>query len=316
MAVPVSSQATEGVRANRRRVRRPHDPRRTATAARWLTSARTWPPSSTSAVVAGRTPRSAIRQRWSATRSCDDASRASGFGDATHTRLLRALPGRALESTGAPPVGALASRQRRRGAARARSPPHRRHECWRSFAPTARFAGVSPASWTNFLTDWGFRSSGELMLTTPTLEEQPEPVISLLQQYIERERGISRGHASRGRRRSGAPRRPAILQHARRSAHRPAPPSTWLLLRSTQIAVACRERARLKQALLYTRCRRVALRIGDSARLERAARESEPTCSCSRGRRSTSSAPAGRCFHVESLLWSRSAGTQQPWRAA
>jgi len=44
----------------------------------------------------------------------------------------------------------------------------------------------------------------------------------------------------------------------------------WLLLpvllwlRWTQAAVAARERARLKQALLYTRCRRVALAIGDA----------------------------------------------------
>src|SRR5205807_9044822 len=37
----------------------------------------------------------------------------------------------------------------------------------------------------------------------------------------------------------------------------------WLLLRWTQRAVAYRERARLKQALLYNRCRLVALAIGE-----------------------------------------------------
>ena len=39
--------------------------------------------------------------------------------------------------------------------------------------------------------------------------------------------------------------------------------AAWVLIRWTQRAIAYRERARLKQALLYTRCRRVALAIGD-----------------------------------------------------
>jgi pyruvate,water dikinase len=50
-------------------------------------------------------------------------------------------------------------------------------------------------------------------------------------------------------------------------------PPTLLVLKWTQAAVACRERARLKQALLYTRCRRVALAIGDE--LVRAGRLSD-----------------------------------------
>jgi pyruvate,water dikinase len=41
--------------------------------------------------------------------------------------------------------------------------------------------------------------------------------------------------------------------------------AVWFLVRWTQRAIAYRERARLKQALLYTRCRRIALAIGDRA---------------------------------------------------
>ncbi len=36
-----------------------------------------------------------------------------------------------------------------------------------------------------------------------------------------------------------------------------------IVLRWTQAAIAYRERARLKQALLYSRCRRLALALGD-----------------------------------------------------
>jgi pyruvate,water dikinase len=99
------------------------------------------------------------------------------------------------------------------------------------------------------------------MLTTPTLDERPEPVIALLKQYVE----VNGESPEDGIARQAAERRAATSAVVRTLVTR-APAHavlTWFLLRSTRIAVACRERARLKQALLYTRCRRVALRIGD-----------------------------------------------------
>ncbi len=111
-----------------------------------------------------------------------------------------------------------------------------------------------------FLADWGFRSSAELMLTAPSLQEDPAPAIELLKQYA----------ASDGE--------PPAAAMARQAAERVAETSRVLealmrrspvaalavrtLLRWTQNSVAYRERARLKQALLYTRLRLVALAIG------------------------------------------------------
>lgn len=122
-----------------------------------------------------------------------------------------------------------------------------------------------------FLADWGFRSSAELMLTVPSLQEDPAPVIELLKQYA----------ASNGE--------PPATAMARQSAERIAETSQVLgalarrspgaalavrtLLRWTQNSVAYRERARLKQALLYTRLRRLALALGrrftDAGRLSK-----------------------------------------------
>ena len=112
-----------------------------------------------------------------------------------------------------------------------------------------------------FLADWGFRSSAELMLTEPSLQEDPRPVIELLKGYAAMD---------------GEPPETAM---ARQSADRRA--QTWRVLRGlaaraplraayvavllprTQRAVVYRERVRLKQALLYTRCRAIALAIGE-----------------------------------------------------
>jgi pyruvate,water dikinase len=117
-----------------------------------------------------------------------------------------------------------------------------------------------------FLDDWGFRCSGELMLTMPTFQDEPERVIELIQSYLA----------------SGAT-SPAVIL-ARHAQERLAETRRlkaalgyrWLavgtILRWTQKAILLRERARLKQALLYTRLRHIALAIGchlvDDHRLE------------------------------------------------
>ena len=122
-----------------------------------------------------------------------------------------------------------------------------------------------------FLADWGFRSSAELMLTAPSLQEDPAPAIELLKQYA----------ASNGEPPAAAMARQAGERMAETSrvlkalARRPpgAALAVRTLLRWTQNSVAYRERARLKQALLYTRLRRVALAIGwrftDAGRLSK-----------------------------------------------
>lgn len=110
----------------------------------------------------------------------------------------------------------------------------------------------------NYFDTWGFRSSGELMLSRPTPREDLLPVLRLLKTYaaldgdgpaeVSRRQATAREHATReARRRLGPWRRPVFS----------------LVLRATQGAIRLRERARMKQALLYTRLRHVSLALGE-----------------------------------------------------
>jgi pyruvate,water dikinase len=105
------------------------------------------------------------------------------------------------------------------------------------------------------------------MLTMPTFQDEPERVVELIQAYIATDAG------------------PPATILARQAQERIAETrrlkgmlgSRWivvgLVLCWTQNAILLRERARLKQALLYTRLRHIALAIGDrlvdANRLER-----------------------------------------------
>ena len=209
--------------------------------------------------------------RWTNASLCDTAAMVcyallrrclarNGFGDATHTRLLRALPGvpssqpalqlwslsRLIETQ--PDLAALI---------RSRPP----QDVLETLDREPEFSGFTTRLGV-YLRSWGFRASGELMLTVPTLEERPEPVIALLAQYLgsggeSPEESIARQAAERR-----ADTRLVIMTLARRAPLQAL--LVYVLLRCTQRAVACRERARLKQALLYSRCRRVALAIGEA----------------------------------------------------
>ena len=186
-----------------------------------------------------------------------------------HNRLLRALPG---VPSAVPPLRLWALSRLIRSDARLD----------RLFAGAAtptildalrhddRFVGFR-RELDRFLDDWGFRSSAELMLTVPSLREEPAPVIELLRQYAASdaeppESAMARQAAERVQETSDV-----VRTLARRSPV--AALRVWLLLRAAQASVAYRERARLKQALLYTRLRRVALAIGrrlaDAGRLVR-----------------------------------------------
>jgi pyruvate,water dikinase len=113
------------------------------------------------------------------------------------------------------------------------------------------------AALDEYLERWGFRYSGELMLTQPTPAEHPLPVIRLLQTYLRADRpGPAEISAGRAREREAATARiAAALAPARAACFR-------LVLAGTQGAIRLRERARMKQALLYTRLRHVAMALG------------------------------------------------------
>jgi pyruvate,water dikinase len=118
-----------------------------------------------------------------------------------------------------------------------------------------------------YLEYWGFRSSGELMLTRPSPEENPNQTLELLRSYAALE--------------APSPQQQLMEQAAIREAAtsrvcseltpnailRQLPFSrAWrfrLLLTATQGAIRLRERARQKQAKLYVRLRHLVLAIGN-----------------------------------------------------
>ncbi len=177
---------------------------------------------------------------------------------AIHNRLLRALPG-VPSSTPPLRLWALSRQIRADQALRDLFATAASSDVLNTVRSDARFAGFR-RSFELFLDEWGFRSSSELMLTVPGLQEQPEPVIELLKQYAESEGEPPEAAIARQAAERMAETSRLLRGLAPRSPIRAA--FLWRLLTWTQRSVAYRERARLKQALLYTRCRRIALAIG------------------------------------------------------
>jgi rifampicin phosphotransferase len=185
---------------------------------------------------------------------------------ALHNTLLKALP--ALVS-GMPPLRLWdLSRAIRADAALQElfdtSPPAAVLD---TLAREPRFAAFH-AALQQYLDDWGFRCSAELMLTVPGFQEDPEPVVHLLKAYA----ALDGPSPAEQLRRQAAERVEATARVRRALRWRPL--FGWLplptqemavsvVLRWTQTSIQLRERARLKQALLYSRLRRVALAIGD-----------------------------------------------------
>lgn len=117
-----------------------------------------------------------------------------------------------------------------------------------------------------YLENWGFRSSGELMLTRPSPQEAPIQTIAMLRSYASVD-----APSPDDRLRTQAEER---LLTTRRACRRLTPVALgWIplfsrasrfriLLRATQGAIRLRERARQKQAKLYVCLRHVVLAIG------------------------------------------------------
>lgn len=182
----------------------------------------------------------------------------AGAHPAMHNRLLRALPG---VPSSLPPVRLWALSRRIRADEKLRwlfetTPASAIHA---RLIQEPAFAGFR-RELDRYLAEWGFRSSAELMLTMPSLQEEPEPLLELLKQYATidgdaPEIGIARQAAERV-----AETRQLFRRLVRRSPLKAA--AVWSVLRATQSAIGFRERARHKQAQLYARCRRIALEIG------------------------------------------------------
>jgi len=133
---------------------------------------------------------------------------------------------------------------------------------------------TNPQFWTfresleRFLDDWGYRCSGELMLTVPSFQEDTAPVIELLKAYVVRDGdapadALARQAAERVRETRTVL---AALRSRPLSSFAPFLRQSLVVgtvLTWTQTCIQLRERARLKQALLYSRLRRVLLQIGE-----------------------------------------------------
>ncbi|MFQ5579150.1 MAG: PEP/pyruvate-binding domain-containing protein [Nitrospiria bacterium] len=118
-----------------------------------------------------------------------------------------------------------------------------------------------------FLDEWGFRCSGELMLTLPSFQEDQAPLIDILKGYLS-VKGESPDNVVRRQGDEREAKTNLILRElSTRKVFRFLPLLNKghllkFILVWTHRAIAFRERARLKQALLYSRCRRIVLAIG------------------------------------------------------
>ena len=130
-----------------------------------------------------------------------------------------------------------------------------------------------------FIEDWGFRCSGELMLTAPTFQEEPERLLEIIKVYV----GMDDGSPAEQLVEQAAERESETARLARDLRQRRLISFVpllhqWhglaVLVRWTQRSIVLRERARLKQALLYSRLRRIALMLG--TRLVRESHLSQP----------------------------------------
>jgi pyruvate,water dikinase len=130
----------------------------------------------------------------------------------------------------------------------------------------AKFAPFKSAL-DGYLKKWGFRCSGELMLTTPSFQENPAALLGLLQSYVESDAESPLEVMRRQDTERAAETQKVLKALADKKLSRFVPLVTrahiiGLVLKWTQRSITYRERARLKQALFYSRCRRIALVIG------------------------------------------------------
>jgi pyruvate,water dikinase len=176
---------------------------------------------------------------------------------AAHTSLLKAIP-RVVSNEPVHRLWAL-SRLIRADARLARVVEHEDAETvLAAIESDVGFAEFKRA-FAEYLEQWGFRCSSELMLTTPSFQEEPAPLIAMLRAYAR----LDAESPVEVMARQSAERETAT-EHALHGL-------SWLrgvvlrvLLPWTHGAIRYRERARLKQALLYSRMRSIALALGDS----------------------------------------------------
>jgi phosphohistidine swiveling domain-containing protein len=136
-----------------------------------------------------------------------------------------------------------------------------------TIATAPRFAAFRDA-FRQYVDQWGFRCSEELMLTSPSFQENPAPLVAMLRAYATID-GASPDDVLEKQETARIDETKRVLAElSGRPSWRGLPGPSYarlvrLMLPWTHAAIRFRERARMKQSLLYSRCRRIALAIGD-----------------------------------------------------
>jgi phosphohistidine swiveling domain-containing protein len=143
-------------------------------------------------------------------------------------------------------------------------PPRRTYEALQQGA----FPEFKPA-FDDYIARFGFRVSGELMLTTRSYVEEPERLLEALVPYLEIE-----GPSPEVTTAHQAKQRDVAVRDVRARLTWPARTAFDAALHATQAGIRLRERARLKQAHLYCQFRQVVgalgARLQQEGKLERA----------------------------------------------
>ena len=188
-----------------------------------------------------------------------------GGAESAHTSLLKAIPGVVSNE----PVHRLWALSRLIRADKRLAHLIERETpgvVLQAIATDERFAEFR-AAFAEYVDAWGFRCSSELMLTTPSFQEDPAPVIALLRAYAR----LDAESPVEAMARQTVAREAETVRAMMALSSKPiryVPWMSWaavlrILLPWTHGAIRYRERARLKQALLYSRLRRIALALGD-----------------------------------------------------
>lgn len=140
-------------------------------------------------------------------------------------------------------------------------------DIWQRLQEDQRFAAFR-RELDAFLEAWGFRCPGEMMMTVESFQEDPRALLPLLKTYVALNGDSPHAKLQRqaDERRVATARLYDALTSRRLFRFLPRPtmrPVGRLILTRTHRAIALRERARLKQSLLYSRCRRVVLQLGE-----------------------------------------------------
>lgn len=108
-----------------------------------------------------------------------------------------------------------------------------------------------------FLQEWGYRCSGELMLTVPNFREKPSMLFDILKGYIETEIESPESVILKQEKE-----RKRVLKDLRPRMSVPEWVLLKLLIVGTHHSIAYRERVRMKQAALYAEFRQTVLGLG------------------------------------------------------